>query len=669
MKNIITKLTLITFLLFCVGLVSCKKEEEKDMPMSVQIFSQKIELTYEETATVEYILIDADGTPKISVEGLPEGISFEDIRTDNRTGKLKFTSLRDKKESVTVQLVFKDRKDTVTKDLTIDLFPDSTPFSVLTDSERLSIIAGRTEELKYAASNADGPVKVSLKSEIPGLELSNSYDKETSKGVISFNTSIKEAKEIEGTLVFSDGRKECEVAITFEFGKWAVVPADPIVSVKSDIIYPKKCNRSNEMPFTIACETDIDEVTVQTTSGIEAALELDPGKKSGKIIVKAKEDAGYFEAFTLKAKNEAGESQKEVKLKLAYLDLQQENMELDYKQFNGQIEVVTNLGIEATAEGAVTITGKKKELVNYTVSFSISENNLWENRTSRITVRDSEGLLEKTLVIVQDKTHGNKDTDRDALVAIAESMNMKEWEEHGAFGDYYSNWGTDAPVDKWFGSTWWEIEGIERCIEIGFTASQPKCTGIISEEVGKLTELKELKIFPYYHFKKLPDSIRNLTKLENITLAYDIIDIDIREWKGLNDLMNNPENKIKTLDFTGASLHGTIPEWVKNMPGNGICLEGCHFSGQVPDAVAKSEMWSYETIGDPEYLEKSPIFDKSKYKTLDTGIGDGTFWYAVTKGEDIIYGQADNYALWVGERPSNTKWVNDKFGGHWEWTK
>ena len=80
-------------------------------------------------------------------------------------------------------------------------------------------------------------------------------------------------------------------------------------------------------------------------------------------------------------------------------------------------------------------------------------------------------------------------------------------------------------------------------------------------------------------------------------------------------------------------------------------------------------MWSEKTLGEPKYLEKCPIFDKSKFKKLDRKIGDGSFWYDVTAGESIIYGQADNYALWVGKRPSNTKWVDDKFGGHWEWTK
>lgn len=35
---------------------------------------------------------------------------------------------------------------------------------------------------------------------------------------------------------------------------------------------PKRYNKSNEMPFTIACDTDIDEVNVHTTSGIDATL-------------------------------------------------------------------------------------------------------------------------------------------------------------------------------------------------------------------------------------------------------------------------------------------------------------------------------------------------------------------------------------------------------------
>lgn len=663
MQKIIRKLTLIYFLLLSVVVVSCRKEKE-DLPMSVKISSQKIELAYDETVTVNYTFTDADGELKVSVTGLPEGVLFEDIRVDKQSGKLKFTSSRDKQESVGVKVVFKDSKNTITKDLMIDLFPDRTSFSVSTESDKLSIIAGRKVDLKYSVSNADGTVKVSFKKEIQGLKLSNNFDKKNSKGVISFDTSIKEEKKIEGTLVFSDGRKECEVKITFEFGKSPVAPAVPVISVKSNIIYPKKCNRSNEMSFTIACDTDIDEVTVQTTPGIEAKLELGPGKKSGKIIVKAKENVGEFEELTLKAKNNAGESQKEVKLKLAYLNLKQENIKLDSKQFKGQVEVNTNLDFVVSTEGAVTITEKKKNLI----SFTVSENTLWENRTSKITVKDTEGLLEKSLVIVQDKNNGNNDTDRDALIAIAKSVNMNEWEENGVLDEgFYRNWGTDISKDKWYGSEWSEKGGMGRCIGLRFSSEQPKFSGIISDEIGKLTELKELIITPYFHFKKLPDSIRNLKKLEKIALAFDKIDIDLKEWKGLNDLMNNPENKMKALDFEGTGLHGTIPEWLKKLPGKGISLFGCHFSGQIPDAVVKSEMWSCEVIGDPQYLEKSPVFDKSKFKIKD--LGDGNYYYIVTAGEAIIYGQADNYALWVGKQPKNTKWVDDKFGGHWEWTK
>ena len=45
-----------------------------------------------------------------------------------------------------------------------------------------------------------------------------------------------------------------------------------------------------------------------------------------------------------------------------------------------------------------------------------------------------------------------------------------------------------------------------------------------------------------------------------------------------------------------------------------------------------------------------------------------TLQNSLIEGEATMSLQADNYALWASERPINTTWVNDKFGGHWEWT-
>lgn len=235
MKHVIEKLTLVSFLLFSILLGSCKKEIE-EKPLSVNISSQKVELGYEETATVNYTFTDADGKLNVSVTGLPEGVLFEDIRVDKQSGKLKFKSSIDKQESVEVKVLFKDSKNTITKNLTINLLTDRTPFSVVTESDKISISTGETEIIRYSAINADGRVTVRLKNEIPGLKLSYNFDEKNSKGEITFSTSIKEVKKIEGILVFSDGRKECEVAITFEFGKWAVVPADPIEADPIEIV-------------------------------------------------------------------------------------------------------------------------------------------------------------------------------------------------------------------------------------------------------------------------------------------------------------------------------------------------------------------------------------------------------------------------------------------------
>ena len=57
------------------------------------------------------------------------------------------------------------------------------------------------------------------------------------------------------------------------------------------------------------------------------------------------------------------------------------------------------------------------------------------------------------------------------------------------------------------------------------------------------------------------------------------------------------------------------------------------------------------------------LYNKTKYEKSEDG-----WYYFVPQGEAMMFLQADNYALWVGERPSNTTWVNDKFGGHGEWT-
>ena len=62
-------------------------------------------------------------------------------------------------------------------------------------------------------------------------------------------------------------------------------------------------------------------------------------------------------------------------------------------------------------------------------------------------------------------------------------------------------------------------------------------------------------------------------------------------------------------------------------------------------------------------VEGCPAFDVNNFRPAGT---DGISVY-MTGIECEIYTQKDNYALWIGERPENTKWVEDEFGGHWEW--
>lgn len=178
----------------------------------------------------------------------------------------------------------------------------------------------------------------------------------------------------------------------------------------------------------------------------------------------------------------------------------------------------------------------------------------------------------------------------------------------------------------------------------------------------------EFALYPNHKITHLPQSIRNLTKLERIGFLNDDMEhIDISEWTGLAELMNNPDHKLWSICFSYTKVHGTIPEWGANIEDDGAFdVNDCHFSGQVPDAVAKSGNWNHKFTFSPEEVECYPRFKEGMFEKIP--ISDDRYQYYISIGDFNILTQADNYALWVGERPESTRWVEDSLGGHWEWT-
>jgi len=527
-------------------------------------------------------------------------------------------------------------------------------------SEKVSISCGGQEKINFSITDASGDVDVVFKGLPTEIQADATLNGNT--GYIEFVSNLNEDRTIEATVIFRSDKANVQKVVTIENCRVPVrAPLTPEVTLESNVVYPAEYGIQTVVPFTITCDEDIDEVMVTTGKGLNAVLQTAADKKSGSVVIVATQELGEKADVTLKARNSSGESQCVFTLEKAYLELTQDRFFAEAGGDSGKsLSTITNLKVTFKIEdedGVLSYTN----ILDRSVDFSISKNTTLEPRYAAIHIIEPQGKLNRTVYVSQSAIEGSTEKDIEALKALYEGLNMKDWIENGGGGIYYSNWCTDAPLDKWYGIN--ILENINRVYYINITGYQPNATGIIPEEIGNLTRLWEFGITVCPEITYLPNSIKNLTNLESFGIR-GIIDMDLADWTGLTELMNNPVHKLWSIGFCDTKLHGTIPEWLSVLPYDGqFGITGCHFSGQVPDDVASAGFWSKHYMYSAEELEACSRFDKTKYTLSEDG-----WYYSVAQGEAIMYLQADNYALWVGERPENTKWVDDKFGGHWEWT-
>jgi len=629
--------------------------------LSASLKQESAVLPYSTPTRVEYTLSDAKGKVTVEMKGLPSEIGFTNTFTGEASGYIELTSTLDENKEIDTKVTFKDQKTSVSKDLKIQTTKKEIPFSVTVENPVVSLTYGQKSETGYDAVGLKGDLTVNFKNVPEGITMSKVFDKTSGKGKLTFETTLTTETEKKAVIVFSDGNSTQETEFTFSTGTWSVAPSEPVVQLESEIIYPAEYNINLKIPFTIACQTSVDEVTVETGAVLDASLELASDKKSGTITVKAKPELGSNANVILKAKNAAGESSKSFSLVKAFLDIDHESYNVAAKGTSTQYSLNISTNLATSIE--VSENFVKASQNGNVVAFTVEENTTMTMRTATITVKEPKNKMNKSVLITQAGTEGDNASDRAALIALYNALNMKEWTECGAFGTYYSNWNTNETMDKWLGVELTGYNGEGRVWSISLVGEQPNSTGYIPEELGQLTKLSEFSIYPGHKISHLPECIKNLISLKRISFNGDIIDMDLSSWTGLAELMNNPNHKLDELCFANTGLHGTIPEWLSSLSYDGAFeISGCHFSGQVPEKVAKAGFWSKKYMYNASALEACPRFDKTKYNKSEDG-----WYYEVPQGEAMMYLQADNYALWVGERPSNTKWVDDKFGGHWEW--
>lgn len=545
--------------------------------------------------------------------------------------------------------------------------------SVSLDATALTLEYGVQTDVKYSFKDADGNLKVDISGLPYEVSGTNEFLTGTS-GKLIFISRLDKDETCKATVTFKDNSNTVTKTLTLNTKKQPIkveIPSAPVFEPEYAIVYPYSTNQTTNISFTIPGEQPVDELTVLGGSDLDITLEKNTGNKSGKIKIKAKENFNNESQFILNASNTAGTATKSVRVHEAFLNVIYAGTSATTIDVPGngseiQLGVSTNLKFDAA------VSQESKDFIRIAINdnnidVTVEKNNLTTTRSGKITVYDDKHILQKEIVINQEEKQDEPiekgyESDRKALIAINKALKMDQWENNTST-DGKSNWywNLDNPVETWFGTKWEEINGQKRCVSLVLADYKTIGEQELPKEIGWLSELKTIEI-RFVDFARLDNAVKNLVKLkELILIGCNLEKIDINEWTGLKELVEK-NNKLEEIDLKETKIHGTIPSWLNKIKDYN--LYRCHFYGQVPDIVAKTEWWNTRTVLNLEILKKSPIFDQSKYELTPSGLS-----CYLTEGEVIIYTQQDNYALWVGEQPSNTKWVNDNLGGHWEWTE
>lgn len=660
--------------LILIALVSgCSPKEQQSENFSVELGQSSFDLRYNTETIGTYTIRNANGSVSVSAMDVPSGITFKHLGQDGTTGQFSFTSTLETQQTVKAKLMFRDNKASISKDITLNVSKKPEAFTVYADTSELTLEEGTASTLNYTAVAPVGEVSLSLKNPVEGLSVSNTFNKSTNKGQASFSTTIREEKSVDVVLSFSDTKTSVDIPLTVKISE----KSDPITAVTPDkssvILYPYGTGKSEEVTFTVDCTTAVKEVTVSCPGSLNTELSLAEDKKSGKVTVSAQADFDSPATVTITAKNPRSEKSASVTFEKAFVNTSTESVSIPANGTTGTTFTITsnvkyNVTPDTDAKSFLTVSNN-----NGTLTITAKANSYAEAKTGKIIIADELSLLRKEVTVTQSGITEGFESDKAALMALYDSLNMKEWRDHDVWTSGLCNWGVNPNGMTWYGTGWtaqvwkdnvlWTTEA-SRCDSFYLRRGDSKSTGILPEEIGNLTYMYEFILYGNYNIRMpLPNSISKLKRLQHMSLGYNPLNISLEDWKGLKELITDKDNKFKELNLKDCCLHGSIPEWFGEKDLD-FALEFNHLSGQVPEKVAQMRYWN-KTFGfHLEDFDESPFFDVSKYET-STSYGVTTVF--MTAGEHTIYTQKDNYALWVGERPENTKFVNDEFGGHWEW--
>ena len=635
---------------------------EMERIFSVTLGAQSLSLMYGAPATLSFT---ADGFRGDVTVSLPDNEKDMTISAafdaDSKSGTVTFSAAEDKALEKTVTLTFRNGESTVTKDIKVIQNPVPEDFSVTMDADAVVLDMDDEATVGYTAAGFEGNVTASLPAGESDMKLMNRFNPENGRGELSFTTDRDQDldKTVQVTFSNGDDRIVKDIKVT-QTRKPTPILAPTKVTLKadSDIIYPASSNYPVVIEYSVESESDIDIVNIDFTGGLRCVVTQSDDKLTGTIKAYAESTFGETGTVTVTASNGAGSASAKHSVRKAWLSLEKRSYDISAAGGKTEARISANVpyGYEITANPGNMISVVKNGDV---YSVTVSENTDWEPRTATIVFTDEKGLLSETFTVNQDATTGSPASDKAALMAIYNALNGPNWPDQGGAADrVYSSWGCDD-ITKWYGvEIFYSGTKAQRVRDLVFidvfTKDYTLRRGEVPEDLGRLTYLQEFRINKSM-VTKIPESIGNLTDMRSILINENPLNFRLDQHEGLKRLVQGAKN-LKEFMLINCGLYGSIPEWMGDLY-NGkteldrsvlLSLEVNYLSGQVPDKVAKSSGWI-----SPQWID------------LDR---DG-YYEKITEGELIMRQQGGDgsYALWVGEKPDNVKFVDDAHGGHWEW--
>ncbi len=229
------------------------------------------------------------------------------------------------------------------------------------------------------------------------------------------------------------------------------------------------------------------------------------------------------------------------------------------------------------------------------------------------------------MTIMGDTIFVNECDDRCTLMKLFEATN--DTGNTGYTWKDYTNWGTNQPLDKWFGI---KTDANGRVIEINLRDNGLK--GILIPEISNLDELRFLYLGANYLGDTLPSSLGKLKKLEQLWLGrnnfYGNVPKELGQMSALeqcfiaeNDLTGSiPKelgnlNQLDVLNLSDNQLSGNIPNELMNATSLEILqLNSNNLSGSIPS-----------NIGNLTNLSRLYLQDNSLSGSLPSSIGQLSF--------------------------------------------